>query len=295
MVRARARRVGGGRRACRRTRLRPDRARGVCEGAWHRSEGADNRRVAVGARRAGAALTAAACPDETTLVGVPRGTAGASRHRRGGRSCLDLRRLPRSDRRSGAGQASRSAQTGATHAPVVLEPASPGSCRAVRRWVADVILGMVGRGGMGDVYAAYDPELDRKIALKLLNDGAADSGPQARSQGRLLKEAKAIARLSHPNVVVVHDAGTIDDRVFIAMEFVDGQTVGRVAGWPAAGMGGDSRRLPGGRPRARSRARRADRPPRLQTSERHGGGTAPCASWTSAWPATTRATMAMAP
>ena len=89
-----------------------------------------------------------------------------------------------------------------------------------------VILGLVGRGGMGDVYAAYDPELDRRIAVKLLgverSDVAAD---EARS--RLLREAKSIARLSHPNVVVVHDAGTWQDRVFIAMEFVEGETLAR--------------------------------------------------------------------
>ena len=88
-----------------------------------------------------------------------------------------------------------------------------------------MILGLVGRGGMGDVYAAYDPELDRKIALKLLNGGRSGSGSPAPSRGRLLKEAKSIARLTHPNVIVVHDAGTIDDRVFIAMEFVEGQTL----------------------------------------------------------------------
>jgi serine/threonine protein kinase len=86
-----------------------------------------------------------------------------------------------------------------------------------------VVLSLVGRGGMGEVYAAYDPELDRKVALKLLHGGGTSGGPEGRA--RLLREAKAIAKLSHPNVVVVHDAGTIDDRVFIAMEFVDGQTV----------------------------------------------------------------------
>ena len=108
-----------------------------------------------------------------------------------------------------------------------------------------------------------------------------------RSRGRLLKEAKAIARLSHPNVVVVHDAGTIDDRVFIAMEFVEGQTLAAWLGGEAAGVGGDPRRLPGSGRRAGRRARRAHRPPRLQAAERHGGGaTAPCASWTSVWPAT---------
>jgi tetratricopeptide (TPR) repeat protein len=86
-----------------------------------------------------------------------------------------------------------------------------------------VLLSLIGRGGMGEVYAAYDPELDRKVALKLLHEGGESEGPLARA--RLLREAKAIAKLSHPNVVTVHDAGTIDDRVFIAMEFVDGQTL----------------------------------------------------------------------
>jgi tetratricopeptide (TPR) repeat protein/predicted Ser/Thr protein kinase len=83
------------------------------------------------------------------------------------------------------------------------------------------ILSLVGHGGMGEVYAAYDPELDRKIALKLLRG----RGTDARARTRLLREAKAIARLSHPNVVVVHDAGTFDGRVFIAMEHIDGQTL----------------------------------------------------------------------
>ena len=83
------------------------------------------------------------------------------------------------------------------------------------------ILALVGKGGMGEVYAAYDPELDRKIALKLLRARSSDR----RSRARLLREAKAIAKLSHANVVVVHDAGTFDERVFIAMEYVDGQTL----------------------------------------------------------------------
>jgi serine/threonine protein kinase/tetratricopeptide (TPR) repeat protein len=86
-----------------------------------------------------------------------------------------------------------------------------------------VVLSLVGRGGMGEVYAAYDPELDRKIALKLLL--SARGTDNARAQARLLREAKAIAKLSHPNVIVVYDAGTFEDRVFVGMEFVEGQTV----------------------------------------------------------------------
>ena len=84
------------------------------------------------------------------------------------------------------------------------------------------ILGAVGRGGMGEVYAAYHPDLDRRVALKVVHELGADSADR---RARLLREARAIARLSHPNVVTVYDAGTFDDRVFIAMEFVEGQTV----------------------------------------------------------------------
>ena len=84
-------------------------------------------------------------------------------------------------------------------------------------------LDLVGVGGMSEVYAAYDPDLDRKIALKFVRP----SGPMhdARDQRRLMREAQAIARLSHPNVVTVYDVGTFGDRVFIAMEYVDGQTL----------------------------------------------------------------------
>ena len=89
-----------------------------------------------------------------------------------------------------------------------------------------VVLGLVGRGGMGEVYAAYDPELDRKVAVKLLRikPGAGVSLTEGRQ--RTMREAQAIARLSHPNVVVVYDVGTFEEKVFIAMEFVEGHTAG---------------------------------------------------------------------
>jgi tetratricopeptide (TPR) repeat protein/predicted Ser/Thr protein kinase len=84
-----------------------------------------------------------------------------------------------------------------------------------------VILDRIGAGGMGVVYAAYDPELDRRVALKLLRtDRFAAPGHL-----RLLREAKALARLTHPNVVAVHDAGTFGDQVFVAMELVEGETL----------------------------------------------------------------------
>jgi tetratricopeptide (TPR) repeat protein len=91
-----------------------------------------------------------------------------------------------------------------------------------------IVLGLIGHGAMGVVYAAYDPELDRKVALKLLR--VRERGPGGNlveKRARLLREAKAMARLSHPNVIVVYDVGAIEDQVFIAMELVDGVTVGK--------------------------------------------------------------------
>jgi len=84
------------------------------------------------------------------------------------------------------------------------------------------VLGPIGRGGMGEVYAAYHPDLDRRIALKIVYESSAGS---AERRARLLREARTIAKLSHPNVIVVHDAGTVGERVYIAMEFVDGDTL----------------------------------------------------------------------
>jgi tRNA A-37 threonylcarbamoyl transferase component Bud32/tetratricopeptide (TPR) repeat protein len=111
-------------------------------------------------------------------------------------------------------------------------PAGPAAVILERGQAIDrfVVLGLVGRGGMGEVYAAYDPELDRKVAIKLLR--ARDA---AEAKSRLLREAQAIAKLQHPNVVVVYDVGTHGDNVFIAMEFVEGRTVN---GWLQTGQRG---------------------------------------------------------
>ncbi|HWB79073.1 MAG TPA: serine/threonine-protein kinase, partial [Nannocystaceae bacterium] len=81
------------------------------------------------------------------------------------------------------------------------------------------VLKRIGQGGMGVVYAAYDTELDRKVALKLLHGEGGDTGE------RLTREAKALAKLSHPSIVAVHEVGVHDGNVFVAMEFVDGETL----------------------------------------------------------------------
>ncbi len=87
------------------------------------------------------------------------------------------------------------------------------------------VLECIGFGGMGVVYSAYDPQLDRRVALKVLRGGP--GAEESRRNGRLLREAKVMAKLSHPNVIVVHDVGSFDGRVFLAMEFVEGTTLSR--------------------------------------------------------------------
>ena len=84
------------------------------------------------------------------------------------------------------------------------------------------VLRAIGRGAMGVVYSAYDDRLDRKIAVKHLHL-THDAGPQA--EARLLREAQALARVSHPNVVQVYEVGEHRREVYIAMEFVAGQTL----------------------------------------------------------------------
>lgn len=83
-------------------------------------------------------------------------------------------------------------------------------------------------GGMGIVYGAHDPQLDRRVALKLLHP---ELGHSPVSRDRLLNEARALARLDHPNVVPVHDVVVIGEQVMIVMEWVEGQTL---ASWERA-------------------------------------------------------------
>ena len=92
------------------------------------------------------------------------------------------------------------------------------------------VIGRLGAGGMGVVWSAWDPELERRVAIKVLRpdlDGPAGSVGQA----RLLREAQSMARINHPNVIAVHEVGTLGDQVFIAMELVEGTTLTR---WLAA-------------------------------------------------------------
>ncbi len=86
------------------------------------------------------------------------------------------------------------------------------------------VLKAIGAGGMGVVYAAYDTDLDRKVAIKLLHQHGS-TGPETAGHTRLLREAQAMAKISHPNVLQVFEAGTHAGQVFLALEFVEGCTL----------------------------------------------------------------------
>ena len=81
----------------------------------------------------------------------------------------------------------------------------------------------LGHGGMGIVYRAHDPELDRAIAIKLVQ--AKPFAQPEKLRRRLLREAKVLAKLTHPNVVRVYDCGEHEGEVFLAMEYVEGTTL----------------------------------------------------------------------
>ncbi len=102
------------------------------------------------------------------------------------------------------------------------EPTSPGALPRGLRVGRYQLLRMLGEGGMGTVYLARDPELDRDVALKQLHRhlGGGDD-----AQSRLLREARSMARLSHPNVVTVYDVLIHEGRLVLAMELVQGETL----------------------------------------------------------------------
>jgi tetratricopeptide (TPR) repeat protein len=86
-----------------------------------------------------------------------------------------------------------------------------------------MIVDQLGQGGMGIVYAAYDPDLDRRVAIKVLRRSGSSSSRSSRT--RLLREARAMAKLHHPNVVTVYEVGTVGDQDFVAMQYIDGSSL----------------------------------------------------------------------
>ncbi len=96
---------------------------------------------------------------------------------------------------------------------------------------------ILGGGGFGHVYKAYDPRLDRDVALKVLKD----THPTTRVMERFFREARAAAQLDHPNIVPLLDAGRDDGRCWIAYQYVEGQTLGRVRDFDGVNFEGAAR------------------------------------------------------
>ncbi len=108
--------------------------------------------------------------------------------------------------------------------PLTPPPSEPGSASHPPTQLGRyTILHRLGVGAMGVVYAAVDRELGRRVALKLIEATGADAVERG---ARLLREAQALARLTHPHVVTIYDAGRVDGQVFVSMELVTGSTVG---------------------------------------------------------------------
>src|SRR5262249_1467389 len=137
---------------------------------------------------------------------------------------------------------SRSTSGSATRAPAERStcrssPLARASIRTLRSEVMTPktlgrfdIIREIGKGAMGQVFLAHDPKIDRQVAIKtiVLPQGISDAEAQETSQ-RFLREAQAAGRLLHPNIVTIFDIGEENGVSFIAMEFIDGETLDRHA------------------------------------------------------------------
>ncbi|HEU4403906.1 MAG TPA: protein kinase [Polyangiaceae bacterium] len=163
-----------------------------------------------------------ACFDDDELVAWVEGGLDDARRRpllAHLEGCDDCRRLVSELARASA---TPSAPGGATPRPEAPADQPPGGAGPIGRGTPlgrYVVLGALGAGAMGVVYEVYDPELDRRVALKLLR-AAVGASPAA--DERLRREAHAMARVAHPNVVPVFDAGLWGGRVYLTMELVEG-------------------------------------------------------------------------
>ncbi len=99
-------------------------------------------------------------------------------------------------------------------------PAAIGPGTTIERYRVEKV---IGAGSMGDVFLGIDIDLKRKVALKILNDRHRDN---KELRARFVREARAVAKISHPNVVQVFTTGSFDDRPYLAMEFLDGTDLG---------------------------------------------------------------------
>ncbi|MBX7082136.1 MAG: serine/threonine protein kinase, partial [Nannocystaceae bacterium] len=163
------------------------------------------------------------CPDEDEIVAYAQGHLGGLARQRlaahvdGCAVCVAL-----------VAEAVRGEVTRREDEPAIGDdPLRPALTRG-RSLGRYLVLAPLGEGGLGRVVAAYDPQLDRRVAIKLLDPRAHRGLTAEQLRARLLREAQALAKLRHPNVVAVHDVGMTEDEptlVFLAMELVEGATL----------------------------------------------------------------------
>jgi serine/threonine protein kinase len=174
------------------------------------------------------------CIEENTIVDLLDGTLSPLRiepvreHLQACSACRGL--LSELNRQQDRPSASNRTNSGGVGLPWDPPAIAPGD--SVGRYI---VVERLGAGGMGVVYAADDPVLARRVALKLIH-AAHRSDTGGRWRERLLQEARAIARLSHPNVIAVYDVGWFGEQIHVAMELVEGASLrawlgGRPRGW----------------------------------------------------------------
>jgi eukaryotic-like serine/threonine-protein kinase len=167
------------------------------------------------------------CPSENTIQQLLDGTLPEPRIRDTNRhldTCRSCRELLSTLALALSMPAGLGAETGSASrdgsGSAMPHAMAPGT--QVGRFIVQSPLGV---GGMGVVHAADDPVLGRKVALKLIHADHGEGPASEEWRARLLREARAIARLSHPNVIAVHDIGLHGDQPFVAMELVEGSTL----------------------------------------------------------------------
>jgi eukaryotic-like serine/threonine-protein kinase len=148
-------------------------------------------------------------------------------HSTGDEVCATCAALPKAPLKpQGAQPEDATAQTvrrsGSSDSSDSLERPAPLAAEKIGRYLIQDVLG---RGGMGLVYTAFDPVLNRKVAIKVLRARPGKGSHSGAEATRLLREAQAMAQLSHPNVVPVFDFGQDGDDVYVAMELIAGTTL----------------------------------------------------------------------
>ncbi len=166
------------------------------------------------------------CPSETTVAGFINGTLRREaledfyQHLSQCQSCAELVLGLKASSTTPSGTSSTvdvSKQADADAPCAFLGDEAEPDGKWAGRYRVERLLGI---GGMGMVYTAHDTQLNRRVALKVMRPGSVQQ-----SMTRLLREAQAMAQLSHPNVVAVYDVGTWKNRAFVAMELIEGETL----------------------------------------------------------------------